>query len=169
MPSNSRSQWSLAIATWLKWPSPLSGAVSTRTGWPASAVPFASPSQPLTFVRLPWAPHFELCITTCGNTTTRIVFVRLTRTRFPPRVIVSQTVILRRSIRGWQRSDDLRMSPLLHAHHLVMTADVDHGAGTLTRSRTRWQSIASTSFENPIPLTVGRRMLRFQVAQFDQP
>src|SRR5450755_15396 len=75
-----------------------------RTVCPASAVPFGMPSHPSTVVALPCATCLVLRVTTCGITTTRIVFLCGTLTGLPWRVTVVQIVIFRRAIRGWQRA-----------------------------------------------------------------
>jgi hypothetical protein len=77
----------------------------------------------------------------------------------------------RLTIRAWHFST---LTVLLCARRNTLTrlwwrCTTTHRAGTVTRSRTRWQSIGSTSFENPIPLIVGCRMLRDHDCQLDQP
>src|ERR1039458_7133065 len=80
-------------------------------------------------------------------------------------------MILRRAIRGWQRATvTVRLcARSLKRTGLWWTTTVTQRAGTVTRSRTRRHSIASTSFENPIPLTVGCRMVIVHDAQPDPP
>src|SRR5579884_3817799 len=96
---------------------------------------------------------------------------RLTRTALPRRWTVTQTEIFLRTILGWHR---VSVTSLLRGGTQTRTIRLPRRRRTQCprvdlSTCTRRQCSASTSFGNPMPLSVGSRMLSDQVAQLDHP